>query len=90
MGYKFIRKIVFKIINNLNDFKHNLEVELLCKYSPFKTREELLSQFDKISGPSGTLVCVYNLKLNVHGESEFEFTEDDILMNELSQFYVSY
>jgi hypothetical protein len=67
--------------------KHNLEIHLLCKHSPFKTKEELLRQFDKIEGHSGTLVCVYNLKLNTQGDSEFEFTDDDILMRELKVEY---
>ena len=62
-------------------------MELLYKYSPFKTRDQLLSQFDKITDKSGTLICIYNLKLNTNAESEFEFTEDDILMNELKVEY---
>jgi hypothetical protein len=53
---------------------------LLCKYTPFKTKEELLRNFDEIKGSSGTLVVLYNLKLDFNGESELEFTDDDIVM----------
>lgn len=67
--------------------KHNLEVDLLCKYTPFKTKEELLRNFDEIQGPSGTLVVLYNLKLNYNGDSELEFTEDDIVMRGLKVEY---
>ena len=54
-------------------------MELLCKYSPFNNVDDLLSQFDKISkgsdkeSESGTLICIYNLKLNADGETEFFF-----------------
>jgi hypothetical protein len=62
-------------------------MQLLLKYSPFETKQDLLDQFDKIERECGTYICIYNLKLNSDGESEFKFTEDDILMNDLNVEY---
>ena len=38
-------------------------MDLILKYSPFKTKDELFAQFLRIEGPSGTLVMSYNLRL---------------------------
>jgi len=62
-------------------------MNLLLKYSPFATKQELLDQFDKIEQECGTYICIYNLKLNSNGDSEMTFTDDDILMNELKVEY---
>ena len=50
-------------------------MELILKYSPYKTREELFEQFDLITGVSGTLVTIYNLKL-VDEEPELDIITD--------------
>lgn len=34
------------------------------KYSPFKTKQELLEQFDRIDGSKGTLIVIFNMLLN--------------------------
>lgn len=57
------------------------------QYSPFKTKESLLKNFDKIGDKCGTYICIYNLFYNSNEESEFEFTDYDILMNELKVEY---
>uniref|UniRef100_A0AAY4A0C7 CW-type domain-containing protein n=1 Tax=Denticeps clupeoides TaxID=299321 RepID=A0AAY4A0C7_9TELE len=62
--------------------KFAIETELIYKYSPFKTEEELFQQFNKIEGKSGTLVVIYNLKLMDNREPELDVQSDhqDILM----------
>ncbi|XP_069744672.1 ATPase MORC2-like isoform X3 [Narcine bancroftii] len=65
-----------------NDPKFSLEMALIYKYSPFNTELEVLEQFCKITGSSGTLVIIYNLKLNDDGELELDIKTDpsDILL----------
>ncbi|KAJ4941686.1 hypothetical protein JOQ06_011562 [Pogonophryne albipinna] len=61
--------------------KYAIETELIYKYSPFKSEQQLMEQFNKIESSSGTLVIVYNLKLD-HREPELDVETDhqDILM----------
>jgi len=67
--------------------RHKQEVELMCKYSPFKTEGQLLNQFKNIAGASGTLICVYNIKLLDSGYPELDIVTDpyDIKMAEIDQ-----
>uniref|UniRef100_A0A6Q2Y8T4 CW-type domain-containing protein n=1 Tax=Esox lucius TaxID=8010 RepID=A0A6Q2Y8T4_ESOLU len=62
--------------------KFAIETELIYKYSPFKNEQQLMEQFSKIEGISGTLVIVYNLKLMDTREPELDVETDhqDILM----------
>ncbi|KAM6931237.1 ATPase MORC2 isoform 2-T2 [Xenentodon cancila] len=62
--------------------KYAIETELIFKYSPFKNEQQLMEQFNKIEGSSGTLVIIYNLKLMDNGEPELDVETDhqDILM----------
>ncbi|KAG7481080.1 hypothetical protein MATL_G00062990 [Megalops atlanticus] len=62
--------------------KFAIETELIYKYSPFKTEAQLMEQFQKIEGQSGTLVIIYNLKLMDTTEPELDVETDrqDILM----------
>uniref|UniRef100_A0A8C5DYY6 CW-type domain-containing protein n=1 Tax=Gouania willdenowi TaxID=441366 RepID=A0A8C5DYY6_GOUWI len=62
--------------------KYAIETELIFKYSPFKSEQQLMKQFDKIESASGTLVIIYNLKLMDTGEPELDVETDhqDILM----------
>ncbi|XP_071945002.1 ATPase MORC2A-like isoform X2 [Antedon mediterranea] len=57
-------------------------MDLILKYSPFKTEEEVFEQFSKIKGRSGTLVIIYNLKLLDNGDPELDISTDttDIVM----------
>ncbi|XP_071093835.1 ATPase MORC2-like [Haliotis cracherodii] len=69
--------------------KHEVEMGLIYKYSPFRSEEEFFAQFDKIEGNSGTLVVVYNLKLLDSGEPELDINsdpEDILLANPESDF----
>ncbi len=43
-------------------------MKIILKYSPFKTKEDLFSQFDKIDGSGGTLVVIFNMLLNNNGK----------------------
>lgn len=70
--------------------QHQTEMQLILKYSPFKTEAEFLKEFDKIDGVSGTLVIIYNLKLLDNGEPELDVTNDThdiILRNPQSEDY---
>ncbi|XP_061906773.1 ATPase MORC2 isoform X1 [Entelurus aequoreus] len=62
--------------------KYATETELIFKYSPFKSQQELMEQFSKIESSSGTLVIIYNLKLmdNREPELDVEMDHQDILM----------
>ncbi|XP_053727372.1 ATPase MORC2 isoform X1 [Synchiropus splendidus] len=62
--------------------KYAIETELIFKYSPFKNEQQLMDQFRKIEGNSGTLVIIYNLKLMDNREPELDVETDhqDILM----------
>ncbi|XP_062942860.1 ATPase MORC2 isoform X3 [Cynocephalus volans] len=66
--------------------KFAIETELIYKYSPFHTEEEVMAQFMKIPGDSGTLVIIFNLKLMDNGEPELDIISDprDIQMAETS------
>ncbi|XVF58025.1 hypothetical protein PTKIN_Ptkin07bG0029200 [Pterospermum kingtungense] len=61
-------------------FASNLS--MLLTWSPYKTEEELLQQFDDI-GQHGTKIVIYNLWLNNDGNMELDFDSDpeDILIN---------
>ncbi|CAF3296799.1 unnamed protein product [Rotaria socialis] len=63
--------------------KHELEMQLIMKYSPFKTMNDLFKQFDLIKSSSGTLIVLYNLKLSDIGEPELDIKTDpyDILID---------
>ncbi|NXC45001.1 MORC2 protein, partial [Penelope pileata] len=64
--------------------KFAIETELIYKYSPFKSKQQLMEQFNKIRGEKGTLVIIFNLKLMDNGEPELDVTSDpqDIQMAE--------
>lgn len=56
--------------------KHKVEMELIYKYSPFKCYREVMHQFDMITGTSGTLICVYNLRVLDDMDLELDFSTD--------------
>ncbi|XP_044785867.2 ATPase MORC2 isoform X6 [Bubalus bubalis] len=66
--------------------KFAIETELIYKYSPFRNEEEVMTQFMKILGDSGTLVIIFNLKLMDNGEPELDIVSNprDIQMAETS------
>lgn len=72
------------LTDNLEKF--SIETELIYKYSPFHNEEELMAQFMKIPGNSGTLVIIFNLKLMDNGEPELDVVSNprDIQMAETS------
>jgi hypothetical protein len=43
-------------------------LKIILKYSPFKTKNDLFTQFDKIDGSAGTLVVIFNMLLNDIGK----------------------
>ncbi|XP_010718753.1 ATPase MORC2 isoform X2 [Meleagris gallopavo] len=64
--------------------KFAIETELIYKYSPFTSEQQVMEQFNKIRGEKGTLVIIFNLKLMDNGEPELDVTSDprDIRMAE--------
>nr|VDC73732.1 unnamed protein product [Brassica rapa] len=62
------------IYGSSEDWSTNLDI--LLKWSPFSTKEELFQQFDDI-GTHGTKVIIYNLWLNDEGIYELSFDDDD-------------
>ena len=63
--------------------KHELEIGLITKYSPFKTIDDLFKQFDLIKSSNGTLIILFNVKLSDTGEAELDIKTDlyDILID---------
>jgi hypothetical protein len=63
--------------------KHELEMQLIFKYSPFKTIEDLFKQFNLIRSSTGTLIVLYNVKLLDTGDAELDIKTDpyDILID---------
>ena len=76
--------ITKKPLNDADLDLHKAEVAIILKYSPFKTIDALMKQFDRISGNSGTLVVIYNLKLLDSGEPEVNFNDGDIELANIS------
>ncbi|KAI8783313.1 ATPase MORC2 [Biomphalaria glabrata] len=72
-----------KLMDQRHKEKHETEMEIILKYSPFKTTADFFAQFDRIEGQSGTLVMVYNLKLLDSGDTELDFVTDpnDIILS---------
>ncbi|KAM8961701.1 ATPase MORC2 [Pelodytes ibericus] len=56
--------------------KFAIETELIYKYSPFHSQKDIMEQFRKITGSTGTLVVVFNLKLMDSGEPELDVVSD--------------
>lgn len=58
-------------------------MQLILKYSPFKTEAQFMKEFDNIEGDSGTLVVIYNVKLLDSGEPELDIKSDrhDIILS---------
>ena len=72
------------IIFHVFVFQLQMELDIILKYSPFRTEEDFFAQFDRIEGDSGTLVMVYNMKLLENGDPELDIlsdTQDIILTN---------
>ncbi|CAH8570481.1 unnamed protein product [Schistosoma intercalatum] len=63
--------------------KHDLEMHLILKYSPFRCLKDFYAQFDKLKESSGTVVIIYNMKLLDHGGPELDVTTNprDILLS---------
>ncbi|VDM16903.1 unnamed protein product [Hydatigera taeniaeformis] len=62
--------------------KHEVEMQIIYKFSPFQCARDFFYQFERIKGDSGTLVIVYNMKLLDNGSTELDITTDprDILL----------
>lgn len=65
------------------NFKHDIEMQLILKYSPFRCLKDFYAQFDKLKENSGTLVIIYNMKLLDHGAPELDIITNprDILLS---------
>ena len=58
-------------------------MELILRYSPFKTEAAFMQEFDHMDSTSGTLVIIYNMKLLDSGEPELDHKTNrfDILLS---------
>lgn len=63
-------------------------MEIIYKYTPFKSLDKVMEQFDKIEH-RGTLAMIFNLILTPEGETELDFDTDpqDILMRNFKVDY---
>ncbi|KAG2240744.1 hypothetical protein Bca52824_090489 [Brassica carinata] len=68
------------------DWSTNLNI--LLKWSPFSTEDELLQQFEDI-GTHGTKVMIYNLWLNDEGVYELSFDDEDEVFYKVGVIYGS-
>ncbi|VDD78335.1 unnamed protein product, partial [Mesocestoides corti] len=64
------------IITPEDQNKHDTEMQIILKYSPFRCIKDFFYQFDRIKGESGTLVIIYNMKLLDNGSAELDITTD--------------
>jgi len=66
-----------------DEIKTELELNLIYKYSPFRTLDELFEQFDLIESKTGTLIVLYNMKLSENGQTEIDIQTDpdDLLID---------
>ncbi|KAL5016011.1 hypothetical protein ScPMuIL_005600 [Solemya velum] len=71
--------------------KHNMEMGIIFKYSPFHNDEDFFTQFDRIEGNTGTMVVVYNVKLLDNSDPELDVLSDpyDIILANPSSDYDS-
>ncbi|THD25656.1 MORC family CW-type zinc finger protein 2 [Fasciola hepatica] len=62
--------------------RHETEMHLILKYSPFRCMKDFFAQFDKLKDASGTVVIIYNMKLLDHGAPELDIITNprDILL----------
>ncbi|KAH3882973.1 hypothetical protein DPMN_006920, partial [Dreissena polymorpha] len=69
--------------SELGQERFAMEMDVILRYSPFKTDDDFFAQFDRIEGTSGTLVIVYNMKLLDNGDPELDILTDpqDILLS---------
>jgi len=58
--------------------RHKVELETILKFSPFKTRDELMAYFDQITSDSGTIVIIFNLMITnqITGGSDLDIETD--------------
>ncbi|KAI0981498.1 hypothetical protein GJ496_000958 [Pomphorhynchus laevis] len=56
--------------------KHNIEMQLILKYSPFHDFDSFMQQLRSINGKTGTMIILYNLKLLDNGKPELDVTGD--------------
>lgn len=61
-----------------------LSLEAILQHSIFKKENDLLSQFDAITGKKGTRILIWNIRRNKDGKSELDFDTDqyDILVSD--------
>ncbi len=50
---------------------------MILENSPFKTKVDLLAQFDKIYGLSGTLFILFNIIMNKNGRENIQMKKND-------------
>jgi hypothetical protein len=84
LGFSFVISEIVPTLAAAARFcvQHVTEMELILKYSPFKTEAQFMKEFDKIESSSGTLVIIYNLKLLDSGQPELDVRTDahDIIL----------
>ncbi|KAJ8044082.1 MORC family CW-type zinc finger protein 2 [Holothuria leucospilota] len=61
--------------------RHQVEMEVIYRYSPFNNDEDFFEQFERIRTNSGTLVIIYHVKLRDNGQPELDIMSqpNDIL-----------
>ncbi|KAL3313680.1 ATPase morc2 [Cichlidogyrus casuarinus] len=63
--------------------RHEMEMQIIFRYSPFKTIRSINSQFAKLKQSSGTMIIIYNMKLLDNGLPELDILSDpqDIILS---------
>jgi hypothetical protein len=61
---------------------------IMTEWSPWRSQQELLQQFHRIPGHSGTLVVCFNLRRVESGalELDFESDSDDVRLRDLDRY----
>ncbi|XP_078698679.1 MORC family CW-type zinc finger protein 3-like [Branchiostoma floridae x Branchiostoma belcheri] len=51
-------------------------LEAITKYSLFKSKQQIMEQFNKIQGRRGTRIIIYNIRRTSDGRPEFDFSDE--------------
>ncbi|KAK6027755.1 hypothetical protein OSTOST_06211 [Ostertagia ostertagi] len=52
---------------------HSQSMDVIYNYTPFDSQDALFEQFERISGPSGTLIVLFNMRRIETGDFELNF-----------------
>lgn len=86
-AFFFIKLIEYYVQIHFLLFQYNVEMDIIFRFSPFKTQEEIFQQFELIGG-KGTQLIIFNMLLHDNGQPylKIDRLKNDILItNEINE-----